>query len=164
MYKFLSWTAVILWMALIIYLSHQPAETSSELSGGVTEVIAQTVEKMAPNMELDIREFHHEVRKKAHFFIYLVLGFLVINALRASNHRGLRSIGIAQVICMLYAISDEIHQLFVPGRSAEFMDVFIDSIGAAVGIVGYIAISRIIEIYKSNKKSVSKRRMHTDRK
>lgn len=45
MTKFLSWVAVILWASLVFYLSHQPAEASSELSGGVTEVIAQIVEK-----------------------------------------------------------------------------------------------------------------------
>ena len=86
--KFLSWTAVILWMALIFYSSHQPAADSNELSTGIIEVIIQTIEKVAPNMELDIRSLNHIVRKNAHFFAYLVLGVLVINALRVSGVKG----------------------------------------------------------------------------
>jgi len=36
--------------------------------------------------------------------------------------------------CSLYAVTDEIHQLFVPGRSGELRDVMIDSIAALVGV------------------------------
>ncbi len=38
------------------------------------------------------------------------------------------------MICVLYAIFDEIHQLYVPGRSGEIIEVLIDSVGAGVGI------------------------------
>ncbi len=72
--KVISWIAVILWMALIFNLSHQPDTESNELSAGIIEVIIQTVEKVAPSMELDIRRLNHIIRKNAHFFAYLVLG------------------------------------------------------------------------------------------
>ena len=142
--KFLSWTAVILWMAIIFYLSHQPAAESSELSRGITKVIIQTIEKVAPNIELDIRSLNHIVRKNAHFFAYLVLGVLVINALRVSGVKGYRSIALALGICILYAISDEVHQLFIPGRSCEVRDVIIDTAGASVGIMVYLVVGRVV--------------------
>ena len=52
MHKLLSWMAVILWMSLIFYLSHQPAAKSNELSTGITEVIIDTVETVAPHVKL----------------------------------------------------------------------------------------------------------------
>ncbi len=80
--RIFSWAAVILWMVLIFYLSHQPATESNELSTGITEVIIQTVEKVAPNVEFDIRSLNHIVRKNAHFFAYLVLKNLFEDTLR----------------------------------------------------------------------------------
>ncbi|MDG5789367.1 VanZ family protein [Evansella sp. AB-P1] len=154
MYKLLSWIAVFAWMGLIFYLSHQPAEESSELSSGVAEVIITTVETVAPNVELNIRDFHSIVRKNAHFFIYLGLGILVLNAIRSSGIKGKRSVGLALIICVLYAISDEVHQLFVPGRSGEVMDVVIDGLGSSVGIGIFLILEKLI----TRKRNLSKGR------
>ena len=55
---------------------------------------------------------------------------------------------IAFLLAVAYAISDEIHQFFVPGRSCQIKDVLIDSCGAAVGI-GLVFIS--IKTYKKLK-------------
>ncbi|MDE5414019.1 VanZ family protein [Alkalihalobacterium chitinilyticum] len=143
MAKWFSWTAVIAWMALIFYLSHQPATVSSELSSEVTEVIIEIIETVAPNTQFEFGNLNHLVRKNAHFFAYLVLGLLTINALRRSGSTGYRSIGVALVICILYAITDEVHQLFIPGRSGEVRDVLIDTAGASVGIGLYWLFSRL---------------------
>lgn len=139
---------VILWMALIFYLSHQPATESNELSTGITEIIITTVENLFPNAEFDIRGFHHMVRKNAHFIAYFILGVLVINALRISGVRGYQSVVLALGICVPYAISDEMHQLFIPGRSGEVSDVHIDSAGASVGIGVYLVIGRMKKIVR----------------
>ena len=89
MYRVLSWTAVIVCMGLIFSLSHQTVTQSSELSVGITEIIVKKVEKVFPNVEFNLASFHHIVRKNAHFFIYLVLGFLVTYALRRIGVTGL---------------------------------------------------------------------------
>lgn len=149
MYKYMSWVAVLLWMSLIFYLSHQPANVSSELSGGVSNVIVTLVEKVAPNADLDFSNFNHIVRKNAHFIIYLVLGILVMNALRQSTVYGFKSAGIALVICIIYAISDEVHQVFIPGRSGELRDVIIDTVGSGIGIGVYLLMCSVV--YKKNK-------------
>ncbi|SNT10961.1 VanZ like family protein [Anaerovirgula multivorans] len=132
-------------MGLIFYFSSKPAVQSKELSGNVTEIVVQTVQRVAPNRaaELDIGRLHHLIRKNAHFFSYLVLGVLVLNALRRSGVYGSKGIMIAFLICVLYAISDEFHQTFVPGRSGEIRDVIIDSAGATVGVLGYLGMSRV---------------------
>lgn len=143
MAKWFSWTAVIAWMALIFFLSHQPATVSSELSSEVTEVIIEIIETVAPNTQFEFGNLNHLVRKNAHFFAYLLLGLLTINALRRSGSTGYPSAGVALVICILYAISDEVHQLFVPGRSGEVRDVIIDTAGASVGIGLYWLFSRL---------------------
>ncbi|MFX3628632.1 MAG: VanZ family protein [Ectobacillus sp.] len=143
MRKCFSWIYVLLWMVLIFYLSSQPATMSNKLSTGITEMIVEKVEQIAPDMEFDIRAFNHIVRKNAHFFIYLVLGVLVANALKRSGVQGYRRIGLALLICVLYAISDETHQLFVPGRGAQVKDVFIDSSGASVGIGVHVLFAGI---------------------
>ncbi|WP_152656713.1 VanZ family protein [Oceanobacillus sp. CFH 90083] len=145
MYKSLSWTAVIFWMVLIFYLSHQPAAVSNELSSGITEMIVNTLEKLASSFQLNIGELHHIVRKNAHFFAYFILGVLVLNGLRRSGVYGKKGVGIALLICILYAITDEVHQLFIPGRSGEITDVLIDSAGASVGMAVYLVISRLTE-------------------
>ena len=157
--KTVSWLVVLLWMSLIFILSHQPGAASSSLSSGITEAIIKTIEKVLPEADFDIRTFHHIVRKNAHFIAYFVLGALTVNALRRSGLRGFRSIVFSLIICVLYAISDEVHQLFIPGRSGEMRDVLIDSTGACFGIVVFSLLTRLgskrknrsKESYSSNK-------------
>ncbi len=138
MIKLLCWAVVVLWMALIFNLSSQVADQSNELSTGFTEIVVKALEKVAPKASFDMGSLNHLVRKNAHFFTYLILGILVINALRRSGVQGYQSIAWAAAICILYAVSDEVHQLYVPGRGAQVKDVLIDSAGSMVGIGLYL--------------------------
>jgi len=145
----LSWTAVLMWLVLIFSLSAQPAEQSDELSKKVTEVIIETVDRVVP-LETDekptidlVERFNHIVRKYAHFSAYLVLGLLIMNALRRSGVRGFKAFMFSLLFCILYAVSDEIHQLFVPGRGAQVTDVLIDGAGSIVGIGMYGVVNKI---------------------
>lgn len=138
----ISWTAVLSWLVLIFYLSSQPAVESDELSKKVTKVIVDIVDKI---IDLDdgksgidlVEEFNHIVRKYAHFTSYLVLGLLVMNALFRSKVLGFKAFIFSLAFSIFYAVSDEVHQLFVPGRGAQVTDVLIDSLGAFVGIGMY---------------------------
>ena len=95
LYKYLFWTSVILRMALIFNLSSQEAEQFTQLSTGITEIIVKTVERIVPQVDLDIYKLNRIVRKSTHFFACLVLGLLVINTLRRSGVYGYRSIVLA---------------------------------------------------------------------
>lgn len=143
MTKTIAWAFVIVWMAVIFYLSHQPATESDKLSTGITEIIVENVQKVLPQNEFDMNRLNHVVRKNAHFFAYLLLGIFVLHALTKSGVLGFKAFFIALGICVLYAISDEVHQLFVPGRSGQVRDVLIDSTGALVGIGLYLCVKNI---------------------
>ena len=150
--KIISWVAVFIWMAIIFISSHLPATASSELSSGITEFILETTEKLLPKSAIDIRDLHFIVRKNAHFFGYMVLGLLTANALRKSGGLSYNRAFLALGFCVVYAASDEFHQLFIPGRSGEARDVLIDSAGATVGIAIVLRISRIPRFKKLLKK------------
>lgn len=132
--KIISWLAVVLWLVLIFILSAQPVHKSNGLSKGIAERIVKIIEKISPEKNINVDRFNHYLRKTAHFFSYMILGILVMNVLRMLGVHGGKRIAIALVVCVLYAISDEFHQLFVPGRGAQVKDVVIDSVGAIVGI------------------------------
>lgn len=129
-----SWIAVVLWMILIFYLSSQPAVDSNKLSKGVTEVVVEALHIVAPNADLNNSKFNNVLRKNAHFFNYLMLGLLIMNALVCSSVNRRQSFFIALGICIIYFISDELHQILIPGRGAQIKDVVIDIVGAIVGI------------------------------
>ncbi|MGB5823476.1 MAG: VanZ family protein [Proteocatella sp.] len=133
----LPWIPVVLWMILIFYMSHQPALVSDGLSTGITQKLMTFIEKVFSNSELNMDRVNHYVRKNAHFMEYLILGVLAINALRKSGMTGRKGITVSLLICILYASSDEFHQLFVQGRAGRVTDVLIDSSGALTGILLY---------------------------
>lgn len=135
--KILSWILLVSWMLLIFYLSHQPAITSNGLSTGITKKIIIAIEKIIP-IDIDIMGFNHIIRKSAHLFSYFILGILVLNMIINYKYPNKKSFILALLICILYAISDEVHQLFIPGRAGMIKDVIIDSVGAVLGILGYM--------------------------
>lgn len=139
----LSWAAVLIWMAAIFFLSHQPGSESSELSSVITEKIIEAAEKVSPALGASVEAMHTLVRKSAHFIAYLLLGLLTLNALRRSGVRGVRSCASAFGITAVYAMSDEFHQLFIAGRSGEVRDVVIDSAGAATGLLLFWAAKKL---------------------
>jgi|LGVF01.1.fsa_nt_gb VanZ family protein len=141
----LSWTMLFLWMLFIFNLSSQVADESMGLSEGATEFVMKMIEKVNPDIDFNIDGFHHIIRKCAHFTAYLILGAFAVNALKKSEIKGQRVFFLALLFCVLYAISDEFHQLFVLGRSGEINDVVIDSIGSITGIWIYSKLIRIID-------------------
>lgn len=132
----LRWLPVMLWMGFIFYMSAQPAQQSSEWSSTVMNWLMRFVESW---LLVDESVFHLIVRKGAHIGAYFILAIWTMFALEGKRLKALWiQTGIALVICVLYAISDEVHQLFVPGRSGEVADVGIDTVGALLGVIFYI--------------------------
>lgn len=139
-YLIVSWIAVLVWAGIIFYLSSQPAGASNHLSIGLLRLIVKSLGK-AISLEIEtLAIVNHLLRKSAHFFVYLVFGGLVVNGLRAGGITGKKGLATALGICVLYAVFDEIHQLFVPGRGGQLSDVVLDSIGAiaGIGIFGFL--------------------------
>lgn len=134
--KIAIWAVVALWTVIIFRLSAQSGEQSNDLSLGVTELIAVLVGKISPAS--DALAFNYFIRKCAHFFAYLVLGMVVLFAMRKMGVSGRK--GILLAFCVVYAISDEWHQGFNRGRTPKLMDILIDSSGSLLGTVLYIRL------------------------
>lgn len=141
-----SWTLVFIWMAVIFLFSAQPAHESDGLSKSVTLFVIQLAKRVMPLDELtvDIATLNHLIRKLAHFTVYFVLGILTANALKTSGVSTFKAVALALAICIVYAATDEIHQMFVPGRGAQVKDVLIDSAGAVVGVGVYVFVSDFV--------------------
>ena len=80
--------------------------------------------------------------KSGHSIGYGLLGGLLLRALAGGRIRGVTwSCGIAAIaLATLYGVTDEFHQLFVPGRSADRYDVLADCLGASFGVaLGWLA-------------------------
>ncbi len=79
------------------------------------------------------------IRKSAHVVAYMILGGLVVRALARYRRITLKAVGYSVLIAFLFSMTDEFHQSFIPGRSAEVRDVLIDTAGAMIGAgaVGY---------------------------
>ncbi|MCH4890660.1 VanZ family protein [Acidaminobacter sp. JC074] len=133
-----SWLLVIGWMILIFLLSAQVADQSNELSTGITEKLFVLVGKVFK--DLSLKTFNHYIRKTAHFTIYLVLGLLLMHAFKVSHATRRGGVFLTFVSGMVYAVSDEFHQSFVPGRGPSFFDVIIDTSGVIVGILVFLLL------------------------
>jgi VanZ family protein len=88
-----------------------------------------------------IDKLNKPLRKIAHASVYFILSILLMHSLRINNNIT-KKIILSILICFLYACSDEFHQTFVLGRTGQFIDVIIDTIGAMIGssIIGLIYI------------------------
>ena len=94
------------------------------------------------------------VRKIAHLSVYTLLGIFSFTGLWAVKNKKKRYFS-AVGICMAYAITDEIHQSFVPGRSCEIRDVIIDTCGSAFGAFVCLVILLLLELRRIKKQQTS---------
>ena len=89
---------------------------------------------------------HTLLRKLAHMTEYAVLGaFWSLQQRRSTYKVPIQSLAVRWQICMLTALLDESIQLFVPGRSGEIRDVWIDSAGAALGLLAVFLIGNWVQ-------------------
>ena len=130
------WSLAAAVLVSIFLLSAQPAVESNKNSTAVTEVIINT---LPPTRNLPAAEKHeivtntnNLVRKNAHFAMYFLLGGFIAAALMHSfpTKKWWRLWVIAALVCLIYAISDEVHQIFVDGRAYQARDVLIDLSGS----------------------------------
>ncbi len=128
-------------MTVVFCLSAQTADDSSDLSDGITIKIIEGIfpnfnEFSAVKQETIVHNTTFYVRKFAHFSLYFLMGILSFLAIVSYKRikLSLRFL-FSYVFSVLYAVSDEIHQLFVPGRSCELRDVFIDSCGIILSLI-----------------------------
>lgn len=133
--KYIKLSLVVIWMIVIFLFSNQKAVESTKLSDGFILKTVRLIEEITNKKYSDeeiLNKFVKPVRKFAHFIIYFILGMLVYNYIRIYGYKN--TFLISLFICIGYACIDEIHQIFVDGRSGELLDVINDSMGSLIGI------------------------------
>ena len=128
-------------MAVIFGLSARDADVSTKDSFFAGRVAAELLvpgfrDMSAREQQAVLESIDHPVRKTAHFLEYFILGVLLAGAfLQPERGRGrIRLQGLrAWEAGTVYAVSDELHQLFVPGRACMPADVMLDSAGVLAG-------------------------------
>ena len=140
----------ILIMAFIFYQSSLPAILSSEMSGHLERIVAWILGKPSESVTFAVRKAAHvtEFTALGISLFYTVRDFLewrsgTTNTAVPQNRPAAPSIPSERMhrivlpwaIGTIYAISDEVHQLFVEGRSCEVRDMLIDSAGVAAGVL-----------------------------
>ena len=151
--KLILWCAVIMWMGLIFAFSAQPATQSDELSMGLAGKILDFISGLR---DVPVFSFISDttfdylvsisnfcIRKLAHFAIFAVLAILVYNLFVSYDMSCVRSLVLSALVCLLYAVSDEIHQFFVPGRACQIRDVVIDFCGSITSLIVTYLFSRM---------------------
>ncbi len=163
--RYIFWLISISVMVLIFLFSSQNSAESSEVSSGLIRVILNLFDSFRnmneENKLILIRQFSFFVRKGAHFGIFSVLGLSLFSAIYTYSIKLWKKFFTAIIISFVYAVSDEIHQTFVPGRAGMIKDVVVDLSGALVGILFVWILISIHSIIKNrgNKKMKKKELM-----
>ena len=128
---------LLAWMAVIFLRSAKPADESTMESNFVGGIIGRIFvpdfeERSQEEQQAFIDSIEHVVRKTAHAAEYALLGLLAAGMFYEKGDR--REWIHAFALCLAWAASDELHQLFVPGRSGMVTDVVIDGAGSLAGI------------------------------
>ncbi len=123
------WWPAIAWAGVIFIMS--TGTFSGENTG---RIIIPVLHWFFPHASLSaLNLMHYVIRKCGHFTEYFVLSLLILRGIRADRHElRVRWAGVAVALVALYAVLDELHQSFVPGRGGlEFADVLLDTVGGA---------------------------------
>ena len=135
---------VILGCFVIFKFSELSGLKSTKQSRGLTYNILKGLDgnKLSEKeLEKLTKKVNPIVRKVAHFSIYMILAiftYMFIEELniksKSEKERLRKNILYTCIFCIIYAIFDEIHQIYVPGRTGKPIDVIIDTLGACMGI------------------------------
>ncbi len=147
--RILSFGAMIAWMGVIFFLSSQDANRSSSLSGQVIDKVAEhTVEGYKDYTPSQKHEYilarQHITRKAAHFTEYTVLGVLALLAFSTLPLSPWKNRLSAFLTGSLYAVSDEVHQMFSSGRSCQWTDILLDSLGVLAGLLLAVGLTALV--------------------
>lgn len=173
-------TLLIFQMCFIFIMSSFGHNSSDAQSNLFVDFIAQNFPHVRHGLEnnlISLSTLIFLVRKTAHFTEYAILGSLFFlnlrNWLKLNNPLTEKSklqttktfakkapldplkyaLAMSVLLSFLYACTDEIHQIFVPGRSAQFRDILIDTLGASFGCLLIHALLTLFTKLKSNSKT-----------
>src|SRR5437867_350688 len=128
-----SWGLVIGWALLIFFFS-----TDQFASSNTIRIVAPLIHWIFPNASLGLQQsIHAFVRKLGHWSEYFVLSLLLLRAIKGEERnewKGCWAIWTLALV-LFYALSDELHQVFVPSRTADFRDSMLDFFGGSCAVL-----------------------------
>lgn len=150
---FLRFVALILLVLNIFFIfsfSGESASESTKTSKQVTRTILELTYpdfKTLPSEKQDemVANLHNYFRTIAHFLEFCALGFLLAFNFALWDIKIKKRTIFSIALASLFAIGDEIHQFFVPGRSFQISDILIDSLGATLGAFVLNIANKIIK-------------------
>ena len=114
---------LIIWIAVIFFLSSQPSNISNNLSTNVTNLI------------LNDSSLNYYFRESMHMMEFLILGLVMITYSKKKDYL------LVFISCFILACTDEFFQLFIDGRTCELLDVILDTTGSFIGLTCYHLIT-----------------------
>lgn len=143
----ISWALAAGCAVCIFLFSAQNGAESAAVSGGMMGPFAHILTLLFGE------QGHNVFRKFAHFFIFAALMFFVYHALFRTRKTHRLSAVLPFILCVLYAVSDEVHQLFVPERACRIFDVGVDALGCVIGGLCFYCLAKIcLHISQNHKK------------
>ena len=146
--RWISLALLVVWMCAIFALSAQTGSTSDKQSRGVTAIIVGVFypgfNDLSESEKAEIIDkIFIPVRKAAHFTEFFILGAIAFTFFYTFVSLSLRLRAVFSLLLgVLYAVSDEVHQLFVDSRGCSFSDVCIDSAGVLLAVIAGLLIMR----------------------
>ena len=145
--KVLSIILFIFWLSLIFFFSNQNGELSSQSSSLVVNIVNSTLQLFNPKIDISIYPIAtFIIRKLAHMFLYFILYLITYYMMYQFKIEKRKSL--ALLFCFFYAITDEVHQLFINERSGQITDVLIDTSGSLIALLLIFTLNHL----KKNKK------------
>ena len=142
--KYVKGIIAIICCIMIFSFSAVPAKASTKQSKGLTYNVIKLLNgnKLSEKELIKLtKKVNPLVRKIAHFSIYMILAiftYMFIEELniksKSEKERLRKNIIYTCIFCIIYAVFDEIHQIYVPGRTGKAIDVIIDTLGSCMGI------------------------------
>lgn len=154
---------VLITCLFIFIFSSDNGDKSTDKSMGTMKTIVSIFERDSSKLEETTKKYEPLLRKLAHFSIYTMLGIWSMSFISTFNIKNnsnknekekeidefYKRLFIVILFGMLYACSDEIHQLFVSARSGSFRDVFIDTLGITNGALIVETLRKMYKYFKN---------------
>lgn len=141
-----SWLPVLLWAAIIFFFSANPDPY---------RYLPESWRTLIPIRTASSSSLAEWIGQIMHFVEYAILAFLLMRALTMTFPPTTNISLLTIVLAMVFALSDEIHQIFVPGRAFQVVDLVIDLLGVLFGVFLYTRLKINHEDTKNTKKELN---------
>lgn len=137
------WSVTVAWAVLIFHLS------TATFTGSFTAMLLARILGLVhlTVSQSTFHTLHFLFRKLAHLTEYAIFGLFLYHGFLNSNRTEwrIRTAAISVLAAGIYSLSDEFHQIFVPGRTPSIIDCGIDTTGAALGMLVIYLYTRFFQ-------------------